>query len=74
MKFTQEDLQGLTTQQNLLIINFATLMGYCNTDWVGIYNCYQECVNLLDTAKTKLNLTNEDVDFLYNFFLENDHY
>ena len=74
MKFTAEDLQNLNTHQVLLIINFCTMVNYCNTDWNSVFNCYIEGVNLLDQAKSKLNLSDGDIDFLYHFFLENDHY
>jgi len=74
MKFTQEDLQVLNNHQVLLIINFSVMASYCNKDWNGVLNCYTEGVNLLEQAKIKLSLSDKDVAFLYNFFLENDHY
>ena len=74
LKFTVEQLNDLTDNQKLLIINFATLSNYACDENEALYNCYIENVDMLQVAKNKLKLSNNEVDFLYNFFLENDHY
>ena len=74
LKFTIEQLNELTDNQKLLIINFATLSNYACDENEALYNCYIENVDMLQVAKDKLKLSDNDVDFLYHFFLENDHY
>ena len=74
MKFKIDDLNELSINKTLLILNFSLMASYCNTEYEGLFNCYQESANLLVIAKEKLKLSNEDADFLYNFFSENDLY
>ena len=74
MKFNLEDLKDLTEHQVLLIINFTILVSYADNENEALYNCYIENADLLQIAQDKLKLPDEDIDFLYHFFLENDHY
>ena len=74
MKFNLEDLKGLTEQQVLLIINFTILVSYADNENEALYNCYIENADLLQIAQDKLKLSDGDIDFLYHFILENDHY
>ena len=74
LKFTIEQLNELTDNQKLLIINFATLANYACNENKALYNCYIENVDILQVAKNKLELSDTEADFLYHFFLENDHY
>ena len=74
LKFTIEQLNELTDKEKLLIINFATLANYAYNENEALYNCYIENVDILQVAKNKLKLSDTEADFLYHFFLENDHY
>lgn len=74
LKFTIEQLNELTDKEKLLVINFATLANYACNENEALYNCYIENVDLLQIAKDKLKLSDAEADFLYHFFLENDHY
>ena len=74
MKFNIDDLKDLTERQVLLVINFATLASWADNENQGLYNCYLENADILQVAKNKLKLSNAEADFLYHFFLENDHY
>lgn len=74
LKFTIEQMNELTDKEKLLVINFATLASWADNENHGLYNCYHENANILQVAKNKLKLSDAEVDFLYNFFLENDHY
>ena len=74
LKFTIEQLNELTDNQKLLVINFATFVSYASNENKSLYNCYIENTDLLKFAKEKLKLSNTEADFLYHFFLENDHY
>ena len=74
LKFTIEQLNELTDKEKLLVINFATLASWANNENEALYNCYLENKDILQVAKNKLKLSDAEADFLYNFFLENDHY
>lgn len=74
LKFTIEQMNELTDKEKLLVINFAMLANYACNENEALYNCYIENVDLLQIAKDKLKLSDAEVAFLYNFFLENDHY
>ena len=74
LKFTIEQLNELTDNEKLLVINFATLSNYACNENASLYNCYIENVDMLQVAKDKLKLSDNEADFLYHFFLENDHY
>ena len=74
LKFTIEQLNELTDNQKLLVINFATLASWADHENHSLYNCYRENADILQVAKNKLKLSDNEVDFLYHFFLENDHY
>lgn len=74
LKFTIEQMNELTDIEKLLVINFATFAIYASNENKALYNCYIENTNLLKFAKEKLKLSDDDVDFLYHFFIENDHY
>ena len=74
LKFTIEQLNELTDKEKLLVINFATLANYACNENEALYNCYIENVDMLQVAKNKLKLSDAEADFLYHFFLENDHY
>ena len=74
LKFTIEQLNELTNNQKLLVLNFATLASWADNENKALYNSYIENTNLLKFAREKLKLTDAEADFLYYFFLENDHY
>ena len=74
LKFTVEQLNELTDNEKLLVINFATFSSWADNEYHGLYNCYLENVDILQVAKNKLKLSDTEADFLYHFFLENDHY
>ena len=74
LKFTVEQLNELTDNEKLLVINFATLASWADNENRSLYNCYLENADILQVAKNKLKLSDNEVDFLYHFFLENDHY
>lgn len=74
LKFTIEQLNELTDKEKLLIINFSLLVTYSSIENESLYNCYIENVDILQVAKDKLKISNDEADFLYHFFLENDHY
>ena len=74
LKFTIEQLYDLTDKEKILVIKFATLANYACNENKALYNCYIENVDMLQVAKDKLKLSDNEADFLYNFFLENDHY
>ena len=74
LKFTIEQLNELTDNEKLLVINFATLASWAGNENHGLYNCYLENADILQVAKNKLKLSDAEADFLYHFFLENDHY
>ena len=74
LKFTIEQLKELTDEEKLLEINFATLASWADNENRSLYNCYLENADILQVAKNKLKLSDDEVDFLYHFFLENDHY
>lgn len=74
MKFTNEDLKDLKEHEILLVINFSLFCNYTNTEANTVFNCYIEGTDLLSIAERKLQLSSQDIDFLYHFFLENDHY
>ena len=74
LKFTIEQLKELTDEENLLVINFATLASWADNENRSLYNCYLENADILQVAKNKLKLSDNEADFLYHFFLENDHY
>lgn len=74
LKFTIEQLNELTDKEKLLVINFAMLASWADNENHGLYNCYLENVDILQVAKIKLKLSDAEADFLYHFFLENDHY
>lgn len=74
LKFTIEQLNELTDNQKLLVINFSLLANYARNENEALYNCYIENVDILQVAKDKLKLSSDEADFLYHFFLENDHY
>ena len=74
LKFTIEQLNELTDNQKLLVLNFATLASWADNENHRLYNCYLENADILQVAKNKLKLTDAEADFLYYFFLENDHY
>ena len=74
MKFTVEDLKDLTLHQINLIINFSLAVNYADTHSNDVKNMYVEGVNLIQHIGGKLKLNEQEKDFIYNFFLENDHY
>ena len=74
LKFSIEQLNDLTDNEKLLVINFATLASWADNENHGLYNCYIENADILRVAKNKLKLSDDEADFLYHFFLENDHY
>ena len=74
LKFTIEQLNELSDKEKLLVINFSLLVNYADNEYQGLYNCYVENADLLKVAKEKLKLSDDEADFLYHFFLENDHY
>lgn len=74
MKFNAEQMKDLTEHQKLLLVNFTLVIAYCNTTSNAVENCYIEGANLLEIGKRNLNLSDDDIDFLYHFFLENDLY
>ena len=74
LKFTIVQLYELTDKEKLLVINFATLANYACNENKALYNCYIENADILQVAKNKLKLSDDEADFLYHFFLENDHY
>ena len=74
LKFTIEQLNELTDNEKLLVINFAILVSWADNENRSLYNCYLENVDILQVAKNKLKLSDDEADFLYHFFLENDHY
>ena len=74
LKFTIEQLNELTDNEKLLVINFATLASWADNENHSLYNCYLENADILQVAKNKLKLSDDEADFLYHFFLENDHY
>lgn len=74
MKFTIEDLKDLSLHQINLIINFSLAVNYADTHSNDVKNMYVEGVNLLQQIGEKLGLNEQEKDFIYNFFLENDHY
>ena len=74
LKFNIDDLKDLTEHQVLLVINFATLASWADNENHGLYNCYLENADILQVAKNKLKLSDDEADFLYHFFLENDYY
>ena len=74
LKFTIEQLYELTDNQKILVIKFATLANYACNENKALYNRYIENVDILQVARDKLKLSNNEADFLYHFFLENDHY
>jgi len=74
LKFTIEQMNELADSEKLLVINFAMFASYASNENKALYNCFVENTNLLKFAKEKLKLSDFDADFLYNFFLENDHY
>lgn len=74
LKFTIEQLNELADSEKLLLINFATFASYASNENKALYNCYIENADLLKFAKEKLKLSDDDADFLYHFFIENDHY
>lgn len=74
LKFTIEQMNELTDKEKLLVINFAMLASWANNENEALYNCYIENADILQVAKNKLKLSDNEADFLYNFFLENDHY
>ena len=71
LKFTIEQLNELTDNLKLLVINFATFASWADNENHGLYNCYFENADILQVAKNKLKLSDNEVDFLYHFFLEN---
>ena len=74
LKFTIEQMNELTDNEKLLVVNFATLASWADNENEALYNCYIENVDMLQVAKDKLKLSDTEADFLYHFFLENDHY
>ena len=74
LKFTIEQLNELTDKEKLLVINFASVASWADNENEALYNCYLENADILQVAKNKLKLSDDEVDFLYHFFLENDHY
>ena len=67
-------MNELTDNEKLLVVNFATLASWADNENEALYNCYIENVDMLQVAKDKLKLSDTEADFLYHFFLENDHY
>ncbi len=57
LKFTIEQLNELTDNEKLLIINFSLLANYSYIENEALYNCYIENVDLLQVAKGKLKLS-----------------
>ncbi len=74
LKFNIEQLNELTDNEKLLVINFAIIANYADAENEALYNCYVENADILQVAKNKLKLTDNEADFLYHFFLENDYY
>lgn len=72
LKFTIEQLNDLTEHQKLLIINFSLLSSFSTKS--KVLNSYAENVNLLEKAEYKMKLNKKELDFIHNFFLENDLY
>lgn len=74
MKFTTEDLKDLSLHEINLIINFSLAVNYADSHSNDVKNMYIEGVNLIQHIGEKLRLNEQEKDFIYNFFLENDHY
>ena len=74
LKFTIEQLHELSDKEKLLVINFATLASWADNENRSLHNCYLENADILQVARNKLKLSDDEADFLYHFFLENDHY
>ena len=74
MKFTLEELKHLSLHQIKLIINFSLAVSYADSHSNDVKNTYVEGVNLIQHIAEKLRLNEQEKDFIYNFFLENDHY
>ena len=56
LKFTIEQLNELTDNEKLLVINFATLASWAGNENHGLYNCYLENADILQVAKKQVKI------------------